>query len=137
MRRAKLNNPRRARRDATAVIELAVCLPVIVVLVFAAIESCSMIFVTQALHAAAYEGARVAIQRTGGTAATEQMSRQILDGHGVAGATIACEPANVAAVASGVPITVTVSAPCDANRLSPVFFFGARNLEAKVSMVKE
>ena len=48
---ATANQAKRAPgRGGVAAVELAVCLPVIVVLVFAAIESCSMIFVTQALH---------------------------------------------------------------------------------------
>ena len=42
----------RQRRPAVAAVELAVCLPAIVLIVFAAIEGCSMIFITQALHAA-------------------------------------------------------------------------------------
>ena len=63
MPHALRHQPRRSRRPALAATELAVCLPTIVMLVFAAIESCSMIYVTQALHSATYEGARTAIQR--------------------------------------------------------------------------
>jgi len=83
-----------------------------------------MIFVTQSLHAAGYEGARVAIQ-------------QILDDHGIAGTTVRLEPSNVATVNSGDLVTVVVTASCDANRISPVFFFGARTIEIRTTMAKE
>jgi Flp pilus assembly protein TadG len=127
----------RGNRNALATVELAVCLPVIMVLVFAAIECCSMIFVDQAIHAATYEGARAAIQNSSDAAKVQQRAQQVLEGHGIVGATISCEPANVAAVANGETITVVVSVPCDANRISPVFFLGNRNLEARTTMAKE
>jgi Flp pilus assembly protein TadG len=134
-------NSRRARRSegrrAVAAVELAVCLPAIVVLVFAAIEACSMIFVTQALHAATYEGARVAIQRSSDNSKTTARTQQILDGHGIAGATISLSPTNVASAAAGALVRVTVQVPCDANRISPPFIFGGRNIEITTTMAKE
>ena len=46
---------RRTRR-AVAAVEFAVCLPVIIMLVFGAIEASSFIFLKQSLNVAAYEG---------------------------------------------------------------------------------
>jgi hypothetical protein len=132
----KSANRRRPRR-AMAAVELAVCLPVIVLLVFATIESCTMIFVTQGLHAATYEGARLAIQKTADTTQAIERAQMILDGHGIAGATIHCEPADVTTAAPGELVAVVVSAPCSANRISPVFFFGSQNLEVRTTMAKE
>jgi Flp pilus assembly protein TadG len=128
---------KRSRSQGVAAVELAVCLPAIVVLVFASIESCSMIFLTQALQAATYEGARVAIQPSATSAGAIQRAQDILNGHGVSGATITCVPADVSAPAEGTPIAVVVSAPCDSNRVSPVFFFGSRNIEIRTTMAKE
>ncbi len=51
----------RRPRDGVAATELAVCMPVIVLVVLATIESCAMIFLQQSLSIAAYEGARVAL----------------------------------------------------------------------------
>jgi len=127
----------RKGRRAVAAVELAVCLPAIVVLVFAAIETCTMIFVSQALHAATYEGARVAIQRSSDNTKVTTRTQQILDGHGVAGATITLSPANVTAAAPGDLVRVTVRVSCDANRISPPFIFGGRNIEIYTTMAKE
>ncbi len=133
----RTNQLRHGRRDAVAAVELAVCLPAIVVIVFAAIESCSMIFVTQGLHAAAYEGTRVAIQKDADTALALQRAEEILAGHGINGATVACSPAEVAAALPGESVSVIVTVHCDANRISPTFFFAGRNLEARTTMAKE
>ena len=125
------------RRKAVAAVELAVCLPAIVVIVFAAIESCSMIYLTQALHSATYEGARVAIQRTADNNKVLTRTQEIIDGHGIAGATVSYVPANVATVPSGELVTVVVNMSCDANRISPPFIFGGRNIEIRTTMAKE
>ena len=133
----KSANSRRRPRRAVAAVELAVCLPAIVLLVFATIESCTMIFVTQGMHAATYEGARLAIQKKADTTQAIQRTQGILDGHGIAGATIRCEPADVTTAVPGDLVAVVVSAPCSANRISPVFLFGGQNLEVRTTMAKE
>ena len=46
-------------------VELAVCLPVIALLVLASIEACTMIFVQQGLETVAYETARFAVAPRG------------------------------------------------------------------------
>jgi Flp pilus assembly protein TadG len=137
MHRTNILCCRRQRRTAVAAVELAVCLPAIVVIVFAAIESCSMIFVTQGLHAAAYEGARVAVQRDADTAQTIARAEEILSGHGITAATVTCNPAEISSALPGESVTVIVTVHCDANRISPMFFFSGRNLEGRTTMAKE
>jgi len=124
-------------RQGVAAVELAVCLPVIVVLVFAAIESCSMIYITQALHCATYEGVRAAILPTADNQQVIQRTQQILDGHGIKGTTITLVPADVSYADPGQLVRVRVQTSCDANRISPSFFFGGRNVEVQTTMVKE
>jgi Flp pilus assembly protein TadG len=124
-------------REGVAAVELAVCLPVLVVLVFAAIESCSMIYLTQALHCATYEGVRVAILPTADNQQVIQRTQAILDGHGINGATITLVPSDVSNADPGELVRVRIRTSCDANRISPSFFFGGRNVEVQTTMVKE
>ena len=148
LERSNLRHPRdvtrlRRHRQATkprrggAVTELTVCLPVIALLVFASIEACSMIFLRQALSATAYEGVRVAIQED----ATNQMvidrCNEVLNGRKVQGATPTVDATDITTVLPGSPVTVTVSAACDANSIGPAWFFGGRTLSTSASMVKE
>jgi Flp pilus assembly protein TadG len=124
-------------REGVAAVELAVCLPVIVVLVFAAIESCSMIYITQALHCATYEGVRAAVLPTADNNQVLQRTQQILDGHGIKRTTITVVPSDVSNANPGELVRVRVQTSCDANRISPSFFFRGRNIEVQTTMVKE
>ena len=61
-----------------AATELAVCLPIIVLLVVATVEACSMVFLKQSLSVAAYEGVRTAISNRATTAEVQGACQQIL-----------------------------------------------------------
>jgi hypothetical protein len=126
-----------ATRRAAAAAELAICLPLIVSLLLASIEACSMIFLDHSLTIASYEGVRVAINYDGTTAGATARCNQIISQREVAGATVTINPSNVSNVPKGDPIVVTVSAPCDSNMIIPPWFFGGRTLSASTTMVKE
>jgi TadE-like protein len=133
-----LSNRRRlpARRAAAAA-ELAICLPLIVMLLLASIEACSMIFLDHSLTIASYEGVRVAINFDGNNADVLARCNQIIDDREVEDATVTLDPSNVANVPRGEPIAITVTAPCDANMIIPAWFYGGRTLSSTTTMVKE
>jgi hypothetical protein len=120
-----------------AAAELAVCLPVVVLLVVATIESCSALFLKQSLTVAAYEGARKAIEKGSTTANIQTACNDILADRRIQGATVVVNPANKASLQPGEFIDVTVSAPCTANTPVPTTFFRGRTLSAKASMMIE
>ena len=60
-------------RRGAAVAELALCLPLILVLVLGSIEACNLLFLRQALVAAAYDGALLGSQL--GTTESEIVNR--------------------------------------------------------------
>ena len=117
--------------------ELALCLPLIVMLVLGSIEACSMIFLHHSLAIASYEGSRVAINYDATNQEVLDRCEFLVDARSVVGENITIVPANVATVPRGNPITVTVSAPCDQNAVLPPWFFGGRTLTAATTMVKE
>ncbi len=47
---------RKRQRSGSVVVEVAVCLPLIVLLVFASVEACTMIYLKQSLTVSACEG---------------------------------------------------------------------------------
>lgn len=78
---------KRSRRGG-ALVELAICLPILVFLVGATIEICDLIFLRNSLTAAAYSGT-LEISRLGSTQATVNSKvLQTLNATGVQGATI-------------------------------------------------
>ncbi len=132
----KRRHPKRRCRGAAAA-ELAICLPLIVFLLLASLEACSMIFLDHSLTIASYEGVRMGINYDGSNSQVIARCNQVIASRNVEGATISISPANVATVARGTPIRITVSAPCEDNALLPLWFYNGKTLSSSTTMVKE
>ena len=117
--------------------EFAVCLPVIMVIVLAAIEACSLIFLRQALQATAYEAVRVAVAPGGTTTAVLNRANDMLSQRNVQQGNVQLSPNDLANSTAGSQVTVTVTAPIDSNRLMPPWFFGSGNVTVNCVMLKE
>lgn len=126
-----------SRRRGTAAAELAVCLPIVVLLVLATIEACSMVFVKQSLTVAAYEGVRTALVDGATAANVEATCEQILRDRHIGDATVTVQPADIAALRPGQYVDITVTAPCDANTILPSTFYRGKTLSATASMMIE
>ncbi len=131
-------HPRRRQiTRGVAAAELAVCLPIVVLLVLATIEACSALFLKQALTVAAYEGVRTAIEEGATSTDVQTACNQILADRKIQGAKVAIKPSDIAALNPGDYIGITVSAPCAANSLVPATFYRGRTLSATASMMIE
>jgi hypothetical protein len=126
-----------AQRRAAAAAELALCLPLIVFLLLASLEACSMIFLDHSLTITSYEGVRVAINYDGTNSAVLARCNEIIGEREVADADVSISVGNVATVPRGQPITVTVTAPCDTNAILPLWFYSGQTLTSTTTMVKE
>jgi Flp pilus assembly protein TadG len=131
-----LSQVRRARRGVAAA-ELAVCLPVVVLLVIATIEACSMVFLKQSLSVAAYEGVRTAITANATETNVRAACNQILSDRRIDGGTVTIRPRNIGALKPGDFVDVTVSAPCGRNTVVPNTFYRGKTLSATASMMIE
>jgi TadE-like protein len=85
--RIRTTQARRVRKGA-ALVELAICLPLLVFLIGATIEACDLIFLRNTLATASYSGT-LEISRPGCTeAGIRSQITQVLDAGGVKGYTI-------------------------------------------------
>lgn len=133
---ANCNRFRRNRQGA-AVVEFAVCLPLIVMIVLGTLEASSLLFAKQAIVQSAYEAAIVASKHDGTpTKAIDAASRVAL-GRKINQVQVNFDPSNFAALPSGTILTVTVSAPAASNRLLNSNLIGATTVSATAVMVKE
>ena len=132
----RLRRHRRTRRGVAAT-ELAVCMPVIVLVVLATIEACAMIFLQQSLSIAAYEGARVALTPAANVENVTYQCELILKDRDVRGARISVTPADLPGTSEGTWMTVQTQAPFSQNSMVGGWLFGNRTLTAAVQMVKE
>ncbi len=126
----------RQRRRGAAVIELAVCLPVILLIVIGTIEAASLLFLKQTLVQAAYEGAKVAIV-SGDSEQVTQVVDAVAASRNLNGVQIEFNPSDLANVPSGETVTITISAPGDSNSFIPFGPFENQTVRTSASMVRE
>ncbi len=131
--------PRRTKtlRRGNAVVELAVSLPVLVLIVLGAIEGSNKIFIRQAAVQAAYEVAKSAKDKDGTPATARVIGRQVLSARNIRGSTITFQPARVDLLDGGELFTVTVSVPGNARTVTGIGPFGGITITAQATMVKE
>ncbi|QDT52045.1 TadE-like protein [Caulifigura coniformis] len=135
MQRAFLKGRRpRARQSGFAVVELAICLPLMVMLTFGAIEASNAIYLKQTLVTAAYEAARMATALGATQQDGEARYSEIVSAVGVQGTTITFTPQITAITPAGTAIRVTVTAPADSNSFSIRRFMKGTTLRASVTM---
>lgn len=131
------NLKHRFRSRGAATVELAVCLPVLVLLVFGSIEAASFVFLKQSLQVAAYEGVREAV-RSGQTASVATTRAQnILDSRQVRNASIRFAGISPNDAVRGQQVVVEVSAPTATNSPLAGQWVPNRTLTARVVMLKE
>jgi hypothetical protein len=126
----------RSRRGVAAV-EFAVCLPVLVLLVFGAIEASSFIFLKQSLSVSAYEGIREATKLASNNTKARVRAENILSSRGVTNFNVDFPNGESSNLPRGDEIVIEVSAPTATN--SPLLgqFIPNRTLTARVVMTKE
>jgi Flp pilus assembly protein TadG len=105
--------------------------------VFGAIEACSMIYMQQTVQTVAYETARFAVTPRSTSAAALSRGQQVLSDRGIQGAAIRLNPSDLTTADRGTNVVVNVSVPFGQNRVMRRYFFGDRQLEANVTMLRE
>ena len=126
----------RSKREGAAVVEFAVCLPLIVLIVLGTIEAGSLLFLKQTLVQAAYEGAKVAIA-TGDSDQVETVVDAVAASRNLTGVNVQFTPSDLTSVPAGETITITLTAPGDDNSLIPFGVFRNLTVEANASMIRE
>ncbi len=125
------------RRSASATVELAVCLPVIMLITAGAIEGANFAFLRQTLAQSAYEGIKVAVRRNSNGATGLQAAQEIIQQRNLQGVTFQYIPASPENVPSGSPVTLVVSAPGDTNSQLPIGPFMGRTITIRATMARE
>jgi len=126
-------------RKGIATVELAVCLPIMVILVLGFIEASSAIFLKQRLTASAYEGVRKVTAPTKTSADGITAANDVLTQFGISGGTITVTPNVTAATATGTQVSVKVEAPISSNSCIKPFIIGKTftKIQATVVMIRQ
>lgn len=125
------------QRAGSAVVELAITLPVIVAIAVGSIEMCQLIYVQQTLHVAAHECARIAAARTANDADVTARGQSVLVQREIVSGSISTTPTSIEGLPRGTRITVRVQAPVAGNTWIPAGYYTAPDIEATCVVVKE
>lgn len=138
-RRLSRLRPPRFSRKGTATAEMAVCLPVLMTLTLATMDLCSVFFLKETVTLAAYEGARVGVNRGGTNAEVLARVQEVLDERNVdyGGAPVSFEGATFDSAETLEHVTLLVTVPAAGNLIAPGGLYGDLELTARVTMRKE
>lgn len=131
MRRPKINRSRRGM----AVAELAICLPVVVLILMAAIQGAEMMFLKQSVAIAAYEGCRAALQPNATNQHALDAASSVLADRDIQGADI--DPSNFENAKTGKDVTISITIPVAANSTLQGWMFSPPTITSSVTMMKE
>lgn len=128
----------RKNRVAAAVVELAIVLPLFLLLVLGMIEFGRMIMVQQIITNASREGARRAVLDKATAQEITNLLQQYLSNSGIQGATVTVSPNPPSSAGYGEPVRVTVSVPFNQVSWLPApIFLGGRVLTSTTAMRRE
>jgi Flp pilus assembly protein TadG len=112
------------QRRAAAATELAVCLPVLTLVVFGSIQACNLIYLKHGLVTAAYEATLELSKSNATSTSIAARAQQVLTARGIRNSKISISPSgtDVAAAQPGTPFTVEVTADVKPNMSLSGFF---------------
>lgn len=104
--------------------ELAVCLPLLMLIVFGSIQACNLIYLKHGCITAAYEGTLELCKSNATNSTIASRVQQVLTARGVKASTIKILPAGIETSASsrGTPFTIEVTAEVRPNMSLSGFF---------------
>ncbi len=130
---------RSSKRSGTAVVELAVCTPLLVTIIFGSIQAASLLHVRNALESSAHHGSLLAIKTSANESGVISEIENLLTARGIHGATATLAGINepFSEVQRGEQFEVLVTAPVAQNFTGPTMFLVSSNVEARIRATKQ
>lgn len=126
----------RLNRRGVAAVETALCMPLLVILIFGAIELSNAVFLKQSLNMAAYEAAKVITRPGDNNTLASTRAQQVLSVRKITSYTLTVSPAVTAATARGTQVTVTIQAPASNLSYGPLRFMTGKTISSSAVMVR-
>lgn len=125
------------RKRGAATVEMAICLPLLITLVFGSIETANMIHVRQSCVTAAYEAGRERAKFAGTESAADTRAGEVLAGRGIEEYEIQFIDYNGDSLDRGDTFAVIVGVPSSERSIGPTWIYDGVTIEAGLVMVKE
>lgn len=127
----------RKARLGGAMVELAVCLPMLMSLTMGSLETCRFLYVKQSAKIAAYECARLGIVPGATEEDVRDLCTVVLQNRKLKNFEVYFHPSDLSALVYGSPLTVTVDLPLPDNMPMGSWFFSEKRLVQTVQMMGE
>ncbi len=131
------NRTRNKDRNGIAILELAIILPVFMILFVGLVNATTLMFAKQSLRIACYEGCRVGVVPGADSENVQAQVLEILNARRIQDYTIQMTPANPADLAQGEYFTVRVTATTSSNLPIPWMAIGTGQMESEVAMMAQ
>lgn len=139
MKRTRSTSQRRDRRSGVAAVEVAVLLPIFLLLTFCAIEASNATYLKRDVTLAAYIAATELEDRRGTVQLARDEAIVVLQSRSITNYTVAITDSagnTLASVNPGQQFTVTVTAPFAGNSMSITQIFAAMSVSGTATMVR-
>lgn len=133
MRRIRTRNV----REGAAIVEVALALPILVLVTLATIDTCAVIYLRQSAKIAAYECARVGVMNGATVQDMQVQCDSVMSNRNVHNYSMQTSVSDPSSLARGDLFTVTVSVPANANSLVTSWFYRDRVFDEPVTILAE
>ncbi len=130
-------NVRGSRRSGAAIVEVALTLPILVLICLATIDTCRVIFVKQSAKLAAFECARIGIIPGVTKTQLDRLCANFMANRSVSQATLTLSVDDLSTLSKGDLLTTTVHVPANSNALSSSWFYRGQTFKESVSILVE
>ena len=129
--------PRRCarKRHGATTVEFAICVPVLLLVLFAAVEYCRVLQIQQAVRQAAFEGARAGVALDAASSDVTTAANNILSALSISGGTVTVTPNPIAYTTPS--LTVTVSATPASNGWFVRYLTAGMLISSTISLDRE
>jgi Flp pilus assembly protein TadG len=118
-------------------VELAVALPIIILVVLGSLEGANLMFAKQAMVESAYQAVKVAIRPETSNQLAIDAANEVATGRRLDSISVQFDPPNVATASPGTPIRVTVAVSADQVRILNSRLIPVADISAVAVMIKE
>lgn len=135
MRKNRATNWSPRQRVAGAIVEMALTLPILVLIALAAIDTCKVLLLRQSAKIAAFECARAGIVPGVTRAQLERLCHSFMSSRSISSSRLNLSVEDLQKLEKGQLLTATVSVPADNNTLAISWFYRNQVFDETVTIM--
>lgn len=131
------DNQKRSPRRGAAVVELAVCLPILLLVILCGMDAVQVIRTKQAAIEAVHETARIVAINAVDEQGARNTADKLLRAKGLRNASVEFSPPPSLSMSRGTPMSIRLSVPVEDNCTPMLKLFANQTVEARTTVVRE